>query len=73
MADIIKLDIMTKLDISAAEMLQEIATQDPDDAFVIVWPDDGSMPTYHSSTSDMPTVLYRLQSFIHGFFNGDFK
>lgn len=72
MAEIIKLDCVTKHDISASEMLRNIAENDPIHAFVIVWPKDGKMPTYHCSTADMPVVLMRCQQFIHKCFDGTF-
>lgn len=72
MGEVIEIDFWTNGDIQADKMLQAIAEENPKNAFVIVWPDDGSMPTYHSSTSDVPTVLMRLQQFIHKYYNGDF-
>lgn len=73
MADILNLPILvTKHDLNAARMLREIAKGKPDHAFVVVWPADGSMPTYHSSTGDMPVVLMRVQQFIHKHYSGDF-
>ena len=56
-----------------ADMLKAIAEEDPNDFFAIVFPKDGSIPTYHSSTGDMPVVLMRLQEFIHKYYNGDFS
>lgn len=73
MAEIIELPyLVTRHDIDAADMLSSIAEDKPDNAFVIVWPADGSMPTYHSSTSDVPVVLMRLQEFMHKYFSGEF-
>jgi len=59
-------------DLPPSEMLKEIAKKDMRAAFVITWPSDGSMPTYHSSTTDTPVILMRLQEFIHKVYNGDF-
>jgi len=59
-------------DLNASNMLRAIADQEPNHAFVIVWPKDDSMPTYHSSTGDIPVVLMRTQQFIHKYFNNDF-
>lgn len=73
MSNIITFTGMTKNDIDAPTMLRNIAEEKPKNAFVIVWPEDGSLPTYHSSTSDMPVVLMRLQEFIHKYYNGDFS
>ena len=73
MGDVVKLDIFTKKDISAADMLTNIAEQKPSNCFVIVWPSDETMPTYHSSTGDVAVVLMRCQEFIHKFYNGDFS
>lgn len=72
MTNIIKLPVITKLDLQPDEMLRNIADSNPANVFVLVWPEDGSAPTYHSSTGDTPVVLMRLQSFIHKMFNGDF-
>lgn len=72
MSNIIKLPLVTKHDINATSMLEKIAKGLPAQAFVIVWPDDGSMPTYHSSTGDIPVVLMRLREFEHKYFSGEF-
>lgn len=58
-------------ELNAAKMLRAIAKQKPRYVFCIVWWKKG-MPSYHSSTSDMPTLLMRCQEFIHKYFNGDF-
>lgn len=63
---------LTTDDIDCSDMLRAIAESSPSNAFVIVWPEDGSLPTYHCSTGDMPVVLMRLNQFIHKFYNGDF-
>lgn len=69
MAEILEMpDFITKCDIPADSMLKEIAASEPDFAFVVCWPKDGSMPTFHSNTSDMPVVLFNLQKFIHRFY-----
>lgn len=74
MAKILQLpELITKHDINPARMLREIAKEKPDQAFVIVWPADGSMPTYHSSTGDTPVIMMRMQEFMHKYFSGDFK
>ncbi len=73
MSNVIKLPIITTHDINTKEMLETIAKTEPENAFVIVWPNDGSMPTYHCNTSDMPVVLMRIQEFIHKYYNGDFS
>lgn len=73
MAEVITLPCLTKLDINAASMLREIAKEKPANAFVIAWPKDGKMPTYHSSTADTPVVLLRIQEFIHKYYNGEFN
>ena len=54
-------------------MLKVIAAETPKHAFLIVWPEDGSMPTYHSSTADTPIVVYRITEFLHKLYNGDFQ
>lgn len=71
-AEIIKFPGITKHDIDAAEMLNEISVEKPKYAFVICWPENGEMPSYHSNTSDTPVILMRLQEFIHKYYNGDF-
>ncbi len=74
MADIIKLDnYITRLDLNASEILTYIAKEEPGNVFVICWPKDGGVPTYHSSTGDVPVILMRLQEFTHKHFNGDFS
>ena len=70
MAEILELpNFITKCDIRADSMLREIAKSEPDHAFVICWPKDAGLPTYHSTTSDMPIVLMNLQKFMHRFYN----
>ncbi len=74
MADILEFpELITNHDLKADEMLRYIADGEPNDAFVIVWPKDGSMPTYHSSTGNTPIVLMRIQQFIHKYYSGDFS
>lgn len=57
----------------AVDMLRNIADGSPKNAFVITWPENGDMPTYWSSTGDLPVVLMRLNEFIHKSYNGDFN
>lgn len=59
-------------EIRVPDMLQAIAETKPNHAFVITWPEEGAMPAYHSSTSDIAIILLRLQEFIHKYYNGDF-
>lgn len=73
MTNIIKLPINTQVDLDAATMLRNIAEDAPKHVFVICWPDDGSLPTYHSTTSDIATVLMRINEFTHKYYNGDFN
>jgi len=73
MGNIVQFDGFTSLDIDTAEMLRNIADEKPANAFVVVWPEDGSLPTYHSNTSDVPVILMRLNEFIHQYYNGDFN
>ena len=59
--------------LTASDMLRNIADNDaPKYAFVICWPEDGTMPTYHSNTKDIPVTLMRLQEFVHRCYNGEF-
>lgn len=62
-----------KGDIPAPDMLRNIAKKQPEHVFVITWPSDGAIPSYHSSTADVPVVLMRLQEFIHKVYNGEFS
>ncbi len=71
--NVIKVEFRTRNPIETKEMLEAIADDNPKNAFVIAWPADGSMPTYHASTGDMLVVLMRVQEFIHKFYNGDFN
>lgn len=70
--NIVRLKVITRLDLQPKDILEAIAKDNPKNVFVISWPEDGGMPTYHSSTGDMPTVLMRIQGFIHKFYNNDF-
>jgi hypothetical protein len=72
MGEVIHLHDITQRDLSAADILREIANEAPNHAFVVVWGKDGDLPTYHSTTGDMPTVLMRINEFIHKYYNGDF-
>ena len=45
-------------------MLREIADKEPDYAFVLEWPKDGSMPRAHTTTEDLPVLAYRLQEIL---------
>jgi hypothetical protein len=72
MSNVIKFPGDTLEDLDAATMLRNIADSEPQNAFVILWPSDGSIPTYHSTTSDIPVVMLRIQGFIHKVYNGDF-
>lgn len=60
-------------DIPAPEMLRNIAEQNPKHAFIITWPADGTLPSYHSTTGDVPVIMLRLQEFIHKVYNGEFS
>ena len=73
MGEVVKLNIFTKVDIKPSDMLRAIADEEPDNVFLVVWPKDGSMPSYHSSTGDMPVILMRIQEFVHKYYNGDFQ
>ncbi len=73
MAEVLEFpELITRHDLDASKMLRVIAEDEPADAFVIVWPKDGAMPTYHSSTGETPIVLMRIQEFIHKYYSGDF-
>lgn len=65
---------ITKHDLNPKTMFEAIIENDsPHHAFVICWPEDGSHPTFHSTTGDTAVVLYQLQRFIHKYFNVDFE
>ena len=67
--NIVEFPINTALE--GADVLRNIIEEDdPDRVFVICWPKDGGMPTYHSNTNDIPVVLMRLREFEHKWFNG---
>lgn len=70
--NIIPFQGITKHDLSVEKMFAGIVKENPKHAFVVAWPEDGSMPTYHSTTGDTAVVLIRVQEFIHKFYNGDF-
>jgi len=70
--NVIELDGWTKVDVSADRILRDLAEEGPEDVFIISWPKDGSPPTFHSSTGDTEAIVYRLQEFLHGIFNGRF-
>ncbi len=72
MNNVVRFPGITKKDLSAKDMLAAISEENPKNAFVIVWPEDGTMPTYHSSTGDTAVVLMRLQQFIHDYYAGRF-
>ena len=59
-------------DMESPLVLRAIADQEPDHVFVICWPKDGGKPTFHSTTSDLPCIIFRLLSFIHKVYDGDF-
>lgn len=71
--NVIRINFSTVKDISASDVLRNIADNNPKHVFVIAWPEDGSMPSYHSSTSDMPVILMRINEFVHKYYNGDFQ
>ena len=73
MSNVVQLDVLTKLDLPSEQMLKNIAEEKPAKVFVICWPEDGSMPTYHSNTSDIPVILMRLREFEHKYFSGKFS
>ena len=73
MGEVVYLEnLITRLDLDSAKILESIAEDKPDKVFVICWPDNGGPPTYHTNTADIPAVLFRLREFEHKFFNGDF-
>lgn len=73
MAEIIRLHKYTEGDIDPREMMDAIFEGGQKNVFVIAWPADGGLPSYHSSTGDLPVVLMRLQEFAHKYFNREFE
>lgn len=73
MGDVVRWNGITRHELNSEDMLTAIAAEKPDKVFVITWPEDGSMPSFHSNTQDIPVVLMQLQRFIHKFYNGDFS
>lgn len=74
MAEVLEMTkLITRHDINAASMLRTIAKEKPEHVFVIAWPKDGAMPSYHSSTADTPVIMMRIQEFMHKYFSGDFS
>jgi hypothetical protein len=71
-ADIIDYPGITIQSLNAPDVLREIADENPKHAFVIMWPKDGRCPTFHSSTEDMPVILYQIERFKHFIFSGGF-
>lgn len=73
MAEILELPkLITRGELNASKMLRVIAKEKPRYVFVIAWPEDDGMPTYHSNVGDMPVVLMRIQEFAHKYYSGDF-
>ena len=72
MNNVIKFPSGINHELDSAEMLHEIAKDAPKKVFVICWPEDGSMPTYHTNTADYPVIMMRLQHFIHKMYNEEF-
>mgnify|MGYP003385334815 CR=1 FL=1 len=70
MAEVIHMYESTNLDQRVEEVLEGVLAKNPRHLFIIAWPEEG-MPTYHSTTSDMPIVTMRLREFEHKLFNGD--
>lgn len=70
MAEIIHMYDSTRLDQLPEEVLNGVLAKKPRHLFIIAWPEEG-MPTYHSTTSDMPIVTMRLRQFEHKLFSGE--
>ncbi len=73
MTNVIHLDLQTRAEISAGDMLHNIAETQPENAFVIIWPNDGGDITYHSSVADAGAVTLALNIFLHKLYAGDFS
>jgi len=67
-----KKEEFTSGQIDCVEMLKAIARTKPKNAFLVVFPADGSFPTFHSSTGKMKSVLAGIKTFMSKYKNGDF-
>lgn len=72
MANVIKFRGITKLDLPVADMLNEIALEKPENAFVICWSETENSATFHSSSPHTQRVIHELNRFMHKYYNGDF-
>ena len=73
MGDVIKLNMYTRADLEASDILQEIAKENPEKVLVITWNDEGTGNyTFHSNIADAHATTYVAQKFIHKMMAGDF-
>ena len=74
MGDVLKLNTYTRLNLKAADILHEIAEEQPQNVLVITWDEDQEDGdyTFHSNIPDAHATTYAAQMFIHKMMNGDF-
>lgn len=73
MGEVVKLGGLTRLNLRATDILEEIAKEDPKNVFVVTWNDEGDGNyTFHSNIADAHATVYAAQKFIHKMMNGDF-
>lgn len=72
MGEVIKLNLYTKVDLNAADILRAIADDNPEKVLVITWNADGKY-TFHSSTASCESNTYAAQLFIHKMITGEFE
>lgn len=71
MSNVIKLSTITRVDLEAEDILQEIAKTKPEGVFVIAWHEDGEV-TYHSNIADGGDLLFQTELWKHKLLNMDF-
>lgn len=49
-----------------------IKENNPRHAFVIGWDNIRGRATFHSTTGDNTVIIFRLQEFMHRFYNGEY-
>ena len=70
-SNVVKLNMYTRLNLEASDILHEIANEKPDKVLVITWNDAGDY-TFHSNIADAHANTYAAQKFIHKMMAGDF-
>lgn len=68
----VKLDSLKTKPLEAREMLRSVAEENPKEAFLIVWPEDGPTEVYNHTERDAASLVHTLNTFIHQIYNGDY-